>query len=428
MRYIKLFYAVLGLLAHFSASAHADFRLCNNTRFSTFQAFAYEDKDKGWASVGWFEVRRLSCETLISGSVKGKVLYHFAEGAGVSWHWPERPDDRTLCVGQKHAETFSVFRSEIRGSCEAAGFAERRFSKVSDGNGADAGWELHWNAPLSATEEKEIAPRDYFRECGGNETGCPQMVVVPAGEYMMGSPDDELGRHSDEGPRHKVAIRQPFAIAERWVTRAEYARFVDATGHDSGDRCKIWKEGNWIEEQARSFRNPGFTQDGRDPVVCVNLNDARTYVAWLSKQTGRAYRLPSEAEWEYVIRAGTTTPFWWGPTIASNQANYNGNLIYAGGVKGEFRQRTISALKANAWRIEGLGNAAEWTEDCWSASYQGAPGDGAARTAGNCALHALRGGSWASDPTAVRSAARAGIDVNTRANDIGFRVARTLAR
>ena len=274
-------------------------------------------------------------------------------------------------------------------------------------------------------EEKELGAKDYFWEC----SGCPKMVVVPAGDFMMGSEEKEPGRRAEEGPRHKVIMRQPFAVADRWVSRADFRKFVEATGHNAGDKCQTWKDGQWSEEAGRSFRSPGFPQEDGDPVVCVNLNDAKAYVAWLSKQTARPYRLPSEAEWEYAMRAGITTPFWWGPTITTAQANYNGNLVYAGGAKGEFRQRTVSsALKPNAWSIYGLGNAAEWTEDCWNASYEGAPADGSARTSGNCSLHVVRGGSWASDPSSLRSAARAGVENVTRRNDLGFRVARTLAR
>jgi formylglycine-generating enzyme required for sulfatase activity len=179
----------------------------------------------------------------------------------------------------------------------------------------------------------------------------------------------------------------------------------------------------------RSFRNPGFEQSDDDPAVCVSYDDAKAYIAWLSKQNGRAHRLPSEPEWEYAIRAGSTTPFWWGPAITTAQANCNGSLTYAGGAKGEFRQRTVSSgFRANGWNIYGAGNVVEWTEDCWADSYQGAPADGGARSSGNCAMHAVRGGSWASDPARLRSAARAGIGNSARMNDVGFRVARTLNR
>jgi formylglycine-generating enzyme required for sulfatase activity len=245
----------------------------------------------------------------------------------------------------------------------------------------------------------------------------------------MGSPDKELGRNPNEGPQHKVTLRQPFAVAERWVSRGAFETFAKATGHEAGDKCQTWKDGKLTEESGRTFRSAGFAQDDGDPAVCVNLDDAKAYVAWLSKQTDKTYRLPSEAEWEYAIRAGTGTPFWWGASVSTAQANYNGNIIYAGGAKGEFRQRTVSAgLKANAWNLHGSGNAAEWTEDCWSDSYQGASSDGSARTGGNCSMHAVRGGSWASDPASLRSAARAGVENGTRRNDLGFRAARPLAR
>jgi formylglycine-generating enzyme required for sulfatase activity len=274
-------------------------------------------------------------------------------------------------------------------------------------------------------EEKEADPKDYFWEC----SGCPKMVIVPAGEVMMGSPEKEPGRNANEGPQHKVNFRQPFAVAERWVSRGEFEKFAKATSHDAGNKCTVWKDGKLTEEAGRSFRSPGFAQDDGDPVVCLNLNDAKSYIAWLSKETGKTYRLPSEAEWEYAIRAGKETPFWWGASVSTTQANYNGNLIYAGGAKGEFRGRTISAgLKANAWNLYGAGNAFEWTEDCWNDDYQGAPSEGSARTSGNCSMHAVRGGSWASDPAALRSAARAGVENITRRNDLGFRVARPLAR
>lgn len=255
------------------------------------------------------------------------------------------------------------------------------------------------------------------------------MVVVSAGEFMMGSPENEAGRNPNEGPQHKVTMRQPFAIAERWVSRAELETFANETGYVAGNECQVWKDGKLINETGRSFRSPGFTQDDGDPAVCVHLEDARAYARWLSKKTGKRYRLPSEAEWEYAIRAGSTTAFWWGSTITTAQANYNGNVAYAGGAKGAFRQRTQSAgLTPNPWNVYGAGNAAEWMGDCWNDNHQGAPDDGSARVSGLCNAHPVRGGSWASDPSALRSAARIVLPFNTRRNDIGFRVATTLAR
>jgi sn-glycerol 3-phosphate transport system substrate-binding protein len=414
----------------------ADFRVCNNARFPTFSAVAYEDKDKGFATFGWFEIKRLSCETLVAGSLKGKAIYHMAEqenafapgssttrAGGVLWWFPQQASDQTLCVGKQHREVFAIFKNNVRGPCETAGYGERRFNKKSNGDVEDATWTMAWNVPLSAAEEKEMAAKDYFWECDG----CPKTMVVPPGEFMMGSVEYEAGRRADEGPRHKVSLGKPFAFSERWVSRAEYEKFIEQTDHAVSDKCWVPKDGTWTEEAGRSFRNPGFAQDRDNPVVCVSLDDARAYIAWLSKQTGKTYRLPSEAEWEYAIRGGTATPFWWGGTVSTAQANYNGNLVYAGGATGEFRQRTIFAgLKANPWGLFGLGNAAEWTADCWVPSYGGAPADGSARTGGTCGSHAVRGGSWASDPASLRAAARMPMENGTRRNDVGFRVARTL--
>ena len=421
--------------------ATADYQFCNHARFPTWSAFAYGDKDKGWLTIGWFEVKRMSCDVLISGSLKGRVFYHTVEreeaGKNVTnLGWPGPPDgkDQTFCVGEDHAKPFVIYKKDIDSSCQSKSYVERSFRRHAGGAArkefaenydtftTDLGWP---GSPLSTAEEKEFGAKDYFWECDE----CPKMVIVPAGELMMGSPDNEPGRNTNEGPRHKVSFRQPFAVAESWVSRGEFAKFVETTGHNAGDKCNVWKDGKFTEESGRSFRSPGFAQDDGDPVVCVNLNDAKSYIAWLSKQTGKTYRLPSEAEWEYVIRAGTETPFWWGAAVSTAQANYNGNLIYAGGAKGEFRQRTISTgLKASPWNLYGAGNAVEWTEDCWNDSYHGAPSDGGAGTSGDCSLHVVRGGSWASDPSSLRSAARAGVETGTRRNDLGFRVARPLAR
>jgi formylglycine-generating enzyme required for sulfatase activity len=256
------------------------------------------------------------------------------------------------------------------------------------------------------------------------------MVVVPTGEFVMGSPENEPERFGDEGPRHKVAIRQRVAVSKGAITRDQYEQFVTATGHATGDKCLGWKDGKWTAEGGQSFRNPGFAQAGNHPAVCVSFDDAKTYLAWISKQTGKPYRLLTEAEWEYVTRAGTESPFWWGSPISTAQANYNGTIVFPGGAKGEFRQKTVPAYDGfivNPWNLFiGEGNAAEWVEDCWNKSYQGAPSDGSAWTKGDCSRHVVRGGSWASSPMALRSAARMAVQHDVRSNDLGFRVARTI--
>ena len=164
--------------------------------------------------------------------------------------------------------------------------------------------------------------------------------------------------------------------------------------------------------------------------MCVNWNEAKAYVAWLSRETGKSYWLLSEAEREYASRAATTTPFWWGTSIMPQQANYDGNFVYAGGgSKGEYRQRTVpvASFTVNPWGLYQVhGNVWEWTEDCYDPSYSGAQNDGSPRTAGDCKRRVLRGGSWGSIPRYLRSAARNRGLPDSRDYSVGFRVARTL--
>ena len=162
--------------------------------------------------------------------------------------------------------------------------------------------------------------------------------------------------------------------------------------------------------------------------MCVNWSDAKAYAAWLSKYTGKTYRLPSEAEREYVARAGTTTPFWWGATISTDQANYNGTA-YGGGSTGEFRGQTVAVdtFAANPWGFYNVhGNVNEWTEDCLNDYNAGNLADGRARTSGKCGQRLLRGGNWLSTPHYVPSAARYRDSIGARFNNHGFRLARTL--
>ena len=207
---------------------------------------------------------------------------------------------------------------------------------------------------------------DPFRDIADG----PEMVVVPAGSFMMGSPDDEPERGEWEGPRHRVTFARPFAIGRDAVMRGQFAAFVEATCH--------WAAGGRaFPPRAAFWRCPGFGQDDSHPVVCISWGDARAYAAWLADVTGRPYRLPREAEWEYAARAGTSAPFWWGTSITPAQANYNGNYVYGGGGhKGEYRKGTMPAgsFDPNPWGLYNVsGNVGEWCEDVWHGDYTGAP-------------------------------------------------------
>lgn len=237
------------------------------------------------------------------------------------------------------------------------------------------------------------------------------MVVVPAGSFAMGSPKNEPKRSGDEGPQHKVTIRKPFAVGRFAVTFAEWDACVAGGGCGGYGRA-----------------DRGWGRADR-PVIDVNWDDAQAYVKWLSGKTGKTYRLLSEAEREYATRAGTTTPFWWGTSISTSQANYDGNYTYAGGAKGESRRKPLpmKSFQPNPWGLYQVhGNVWEWVEDCWNSNYNDAPADGSAKTTGDCASRVLRGGSWGSDPGSARAAKRNSVNADVHLVDIGFRVARTL--
>jgi formylglycine-generating enzyme required for sulfatase activity len=164
-------------------------------------------------------------------------------------------------------------------------------------------------------------------------------------------------------------------------------------------------------------------------VINVSWDDAKAYVEWLSRKTGKTYRLLSEAEREYVTRAGTTTPFWWGTSISTQQANYNGNYTYGTGATGVSRRQTVlvDSFQPNPWGLYQVhGNVWEWTEDCWHDNYFGAPSDGSAWTSGGCSDHVIRGGAWYFYPWLLRSAFRLWNSADGRENVVGFRLGRTL--
>ena len=263
--------------------------------------------------------------------------------------------------------------------------------------------------PLSAVEERALKPKDTFRECNN----CPEMVVVPAGSFLMGSPASEEGRYNFEGLQHRVTFARQFAVGKFAVTFEEW----DACVADGGCNGYTPNDEGWGR--------------GRRPVINVSWDDANAYMAWLSRKTGQAYRLLSEAEREYVTRAGTTTPFWWGSSISPQQANYNGNYIDGTVWKGEFRRQTVPVdlFQPNPWGLYQVhGNVSEWTKDCYNNNYSGAPSDGSAWTFGDCRRRVLRGGGWYDTARDLRAAGRLRYTTVVRDSLVGFRPGRTLTR
>ena len=249
----------------------------------------------------------------------------------------------------------------------------------------------------------------------------------------MGSPSYEAGRYEAEEPVHQVTIGQPLAVGKYEVTVGEYGRFVSTTGYEGGSECYAWTGEKWEEETGRSWRDPGYRQTERDSVVCVNWQGARAYAEWLARQTGKAYRLLSEAEWEYVARAGSTTARYWGEGEAGqcrygNGADSRTDLSWRIGCDdGYARTAPVGSYAANRFGLyDVLGNVWEWVADCWNESYAGAPGNGRAWEGGDCSRRVLRGGSWGSGPGLFRSAYRGRSSAVNRNDGSGFRIARSL--
>jgi formylglycine-generating enzyme required for sulfatase activity len=263
-------------------------------------------------------------------------------------------------------------------------------------------------AVADSRPEPELRPGVSFRDC----SRCPEMTVVPAGGFMMGCASRERGCARAERPRRRVTFARPFAVGKYAVTFALWDACVSEGG------C-----GGYLPSRH------GWGRPDR-PVINVSRGDAQAFARWLSARTGKTYRLPTEAEWEYAARAGTTTPYWWGRLITARRANYNGVALTARGTgrQGRNRQKTVSvkAFRRNPWGLYQVhGNVWEWVQDCWSETYDGAPADGSARKAEPCFKHVLRGGSWASGPLKLRSAYR-GWAFPGRSVEFGFRVARDL--
>jgi formylglycine-generating enzyme required for sulfatase activity len=268
-----------------------------------------------------------------------------------------------------------------------------------------------------------------FQEC----TDCPVMIGIPAGTFTMGSAQSESGHFDNEGPLHNVSVRA-FALAKYDVTAAQFLTFLQATGYKPA-ACNSILDLRWHPADTGPATAPAGAYPPQWPAVCLEWKDAQAYIAWLNATVkkarpatrGEPYRLPSEAEWEYAARGGTTTARWWGDALGTNNANCNGcGSPYDARVLAD-----VDSFASNPFGLYGiLGNAWQWTADCWHPSYAGAPHDGSAWIGGDCTRHVLRGGSWDNVPVFVRAAARSGSPAVAGQYDYsslaGFRVARTL--
>jgi formylglycine-generating enzyme required for sulfatase activity len=268
----------------------------------------------------------------------------------------------------------------------------------------------------------------------------PRMVVIPAGEYTMGSADSEPGRKANEGPSHRVRISYPFAVSKYAITVGQFAAFIKDSGHRiEPGACYFYKDAHYQNANACSWRTPGFVQGDNEPVVGISWKDSQAYAAWLSQKTGAVYRLLSEAEFEYADRAGTTTAYWWGDDPLQACAHANGadrktasdpqftDWRVNGCDDGYVYTAPVDAFGPNPFGLYGMtGNAFTHIADCWNETYAGAPVDGSAWMTGACGQHVVRGGAWAETPAVLRSAARNWNFSEVQPVTDGLRVARVL--
>ena len=293
------------------------------------------------------------------------------------------------------------------------------------------------SAPVEAPAPKTVTeprPGQTLRDC----VECPEMVVIPGGSFDMGSPSYDPAGRAVEGPQHRVTLAS-YAIAKTEVTRSQFAAFIQATGYKTTNTCITSESrGSFQGTTSRDWRSPGYSQDDHHPAVCLGKWEVKIYLEWLSKHTGKSYRLPSEAEWEYAARGATEQPRYWGanPDQACAYANVRDQITQnqlpesredAHNCSDAYAYTApVASFKPNPFGLyDMLGNVSEWVEDCWYEDYHGAPSDGSARACPKSPFGVVRGGSWNDSPAAIRSAHRSQVFL-LNYEDVGFRPVRVL--
>lgn len=307
----------------------------------------------------------------------------------------------------------------------------------------------------SASTGRALAPGHTYRNSLASGGNGPEMVVLPSGKFAMGSPNDEAGREENEGPVHDVNIHS-FALGKYPVTRGEFASFASATGYKTDAEkdtpipfqpadlgtpvaCFAYKggtENGW--KAGSSWRDPGYKQSDNEPAVCLSWNDAQAYVDWLSHESGKPYRLPTSAEMEYAIRAGSPAPYPWG-SVAGDACQY-ANVRDVNAAKqfpqwkigvtcndGALFTSPVGRYRANAFGLfDTVGNVEVWTQDCGVPNYDSAPSDGSAQQSPTCERRTLRGSSWNFSPADFRAAHHETPPPAGRSWDTSLRVAMDL--
>jgi formylglycine-generating enzyme len=323
-------------------------------------------------------------------------------------------------------------------ACHASPAARTGSCVLRDGVRAAAVVLMALAASASVVPARAAAPPAPFRDC----PECPEMIRVPAGTFTMGTPAADAADPATRAESQATIVRiaRPFAIGRMEVTRRQFAAFVADTDYEAKTNCRTWNDelARYAEDRTRSWQNPGRPVAARDdhPATCVSWADAKAYVQWLARRTRKPYRLPSESEWEYAARAGSTKARPWGESAADGCA-------YANVFDASSRQQypfgwaaascddrhadvaPVGSLQPNAFGLHDMiGNVAEWVEDCATDSYVGRPRDDKPWVwIGGCERRIQRGGGWLTTPERARSAFRGDGPAEERADYLGFRVA-----
>jgi formylglycine-generating enzyme required for sulfatase activity len=410
------------------------------------------DPDNAVAAQGTLQVQRVVLDRALAAVAQNDFKaadQALAEGAQVAPDSPALRDVHTRVDSMRQARANGLL-GQARSALDSGNLtlaeqlAEQAKAISPDLAGLTEFGERLTNARLYASYKPGQSFTDRFVDIPGQT---PSMIVIPTGSFQMGAPDNEVGREDDETPQHEVIIGKGFALSRTSITVGQFREFVRVSGYQPDSvklgGASVYDEGTgamrddsnagWQDDYA------GRNADSRMPVVNVSWNDAKAYVDWLSQRTGKTYRLPSEAEFEYALRGGTTSRYWWGDgTPSSKVENLTGSgdrspsgrrwsNAFQGYRDGYWGPAPAGSFAPNAFGLYDIdGNVSEWVQDCWHDSYLRAPRDGGAWVNPGCGSRVVRGGSWGSSPEQVRSAYRQGADANVRSGRVGFRVLREL--
>ncbi|MBB3228417.1 formylglycine-generating enzyme required for sulfatase activity [Luteibacter sp. Sphag1AF] len=442
---------LLGKAAALLQQGHAD-QPQGSSALDVYREVLSLDAENAVAELGITQVQRAVLDRALAAVAQNDFAAAdtaLAEAAAIQPDSQALQDTRGRIEGmrrQSGAAMLTQARSALdAGNLELARNLATKAQQVSpDLGGIDDFNERMTNAQLYASYKPGQVFADRFVDSTGQ---APPMVVVPTGAFQMGSPDGERGHDANESPQHAVQISKGFALGQSAITIAQFRDFVRATGYVPQSQSlgggSIYDEssGGLRDDDSATWQDDYSGRTGQDrlPVVNVSWNDANAYANWLSTRTGKKYRLVSEAEFEYALRAGTTTRFWWGDgTPASRVENLTGSgdrspsgrrwsNAFAGYRDGFWGPAPVMSFSANPFGLYDMGgNVSEWVGDCWHDNYIRAPRTSEAWVNPGCGRRVVRGGSWGSAPDMVRSAYRQGADATLRSARVGFRVAREL--